>query len=229
MGRRGAEIDSPPTSAVLKLLGPCTMLAMPRLLAALLVLAVLALGLQASAAPDPEAAAPKVPAPKNLREVGDRLDELSVRIAKIVEEARKDPDTARIKLYTSYTPDQMKKTRGRVRAEDLVRWMVDPKKNFTTVRQAAQRALQEGAQFRGDPELSRGEKQGSRSKRAYFTEKHLIKHLGDDDRLARALVHDLLKKLWGTTGLPEIDRYSPLNDKTWRPAIKKWPKFLKKN
>ncbi|MDJ0520446.1 MAG: hypothetical protein QNJ90_00070 [Planctomycetota bacterium] len=194
---------------------------MRRALPTLLILAVVAVSFQASAAPSRAA-------PKNLRELGQRLDDVAVRIQNIVEEASKDPDAARIKLYSSYTPDQMKRTRGRVRAEDLVEWMLDPKKNFVTVRQAAAKALQEGAQFRGDPELSRTEKQGSKSRRAWFCEKHLIKQLAHEDRISRALVSDLLKKLWGSTGLVEITRYNPSNEKTWKPAIKAWRRYLKR-
>lgn len=197
---------------------------MRRVLFCALIAAVLALALQASAAP-----APSRPAPKNLRELGERLDDLAFRIQKIINEAGKDPDAARIKLYTSYTPDQMKKVRGRVRAENLVEWMLDPKKNFITVRRPAQRALQEGAQFRGDPELSRSEKQGTKTKRAYFCNKYLVEHLAHADRISRALVGELLRKLWGVTGLAEIDRYNPVDEKTWKPAIKKWRQYLKKN
>ena len=190
----------------------------------LLILTVVAVALPASSAPIPAR-----PTPKNLRELGERLDDLAVRIQRVIEEANKDPDAARIKLYASYTPDQMKKTRGRVRAEDLVEWMLDPTKNFKTVREAAAKAIQEGAQFRGDPELSRTDKQGSKSRRAYFCEKHLIKHLAHENRISRGLVQDLLKRLWGATGMPEIARYNPSNDKTWKPAIKKWRQYLKRH
>ena len=197
---------------------------MRRLFTLGLVVVALAFGLRASADP----ASPR-PGPKNLRELGERLVDVAGRIQKVIEEASKDPDAARIKLYVGYTPEQMKRTRGRVRAEDLVDWMVDPTKNFVTVRQPAALALQEGAQFRGDPELSRTEKQGTRSKRAAFCDKFLVRHLDHDDSVARKLVHELLKKLWGVTGLTEIDKYSPQNDKTWKPAIKKWHLYLKKN
>ena len=197
---------------------------MRRILACVLVSAVLAVSLQASAAPDAGRLAPK-----NLREVGERLDDLASRIQSIVEEASKDPDALRIEIYASYTPDQMKKTRGRVRAEDLVKWMVDPTKNFLTVREAAMKALKEGAQFRGDPDLSRSLKQGSRSRRAYFCEKFLIKHLASDNRLTRGLVHQLLTDLWGNTGITEINRYKPNIASTHKPAIRKWPRFLRRN
>jgi ketol-acid reductoisomerase len=33
----------------------------------------------------------------------------------------------------------------------------------------------------------------------------------------------------GNTGYPEINRYKPRIEATWKPAMRKWPKFLKKN
>jgi hypothetical protein len=201
---------------------------MRRVLPIVVVLAVGALALQGTAAP-----VPTRPAPKNLRELGVRLDAVAVRIQQIVEAASRDPDAARIKQYASYGPEQMKKTRGRVRAEDLVEWMLDSKKNFITVRQAAAQAILARARQRSDPELSTSEKQGSRTRLAHFCEKHLVKHLAHDSRMTRGLVHALLDALlenpWGSTGFPEIQRYGVDAEKTWRPAIKKWRLFLKKH
>ncbi len=170
------------------------------------------------------------PAPRNLREIEERLDGLARRITKLIEAANQDPDEARIRLYEGYTEPELKKTRGRVRAEDLVRYMLDPAKNFK-VRQHAWKALQAGAQFRGDPDLSKSEKQGTKSRRAWFCEKHLVKQLLNKDRLARKFVHDLLMVLWfgKRSGLPEIDRYNANDEKTWSPARKRWIRYLRKN
>ncbi len=170
------------------------------------------------------------PKPRNLREMGERLTALAIQIQKLIEVASKDPDEARIDLYRSYTPKQMKKTRGRVRAEDIVGYMLDPKKHFD-VRQKAWKALQEGAQFRGDPELSKTEKQGTKSKRAHFCERMLTKQLLHEDRIARKMVGDLLTTLWfgRRSGIAEIDRYSPTDEKTWKPARRRWNTYLRKN
>ncbi len=202
--------------------------AMRRALPIVVALALGALPLQGTAAP-----VPTRPAPKNLRELGARLDAVAVRIQQIVEAASRDPDAARIQQYVNYGPEQMKRTRGRVRAEDLVEWLLDPKKNFITVRQAAAQAILSRARLRTDPELSITEKQGSRSRLAFFCDKHLVKHLAHDSRMTRGLVHALLDallaKLWASTGLPEIQRYNVDDEKTWKPAIKKWRQFLKKH
>jgi len=178
----------------------------------------------------PKTAAVARPAPRNLREIDERLSGLARRITKLVEAARRDPDEARIKLYAGYSRDEMKKTRGRVRAEDLVAYMLAPGKDFN-VRQLAAKTLQEGAQFRGDPELSKTEKQGTKSRRAWFCDKFLAKALLSNDRFARKFAHDLLLALWFgvRSGLPEIDRYDANDQKTWAPARKRWIRYLRKN
>ncbi len=202
-----------------------------------LVLALFLLGAQpASAADEPIGVRKRMP--KNLAALEKRLDDLGSRISRLLEAANKDPAQQKIEMYKKYTPKELKKTRGRVDAEELVGFMVDKNKDFTIVRQAAMNAIYEGGAFRGDPELSDSEKSGSRTKRAHFCDKQLITYLKNlkvdgkpVDRFARKLVSDLLRKFYpgAERTHPEIRIYNQDNEKTWKSAYNAWYRFLKKN
>ena len=170
---------------------------------------------------------PKPPA--SLRELGDRLIELAKRIEKLIKEAEKDADEATIDEYMGYSTAQLKKIRGRVRAQELVGFMVDATKHID-LRTKAMQALHEGAFIRNDPELSDDEKQGSRTKRSAFCKTHLLKHLRHLNRYSRALTQQLLMKLWRPSSqvYPVIAAYKALNEDTWKPAQRAWDKFLKR-
>jgi len=170
---------------------------------------------------------PKPPA--SLRELGDRLIKLAKRIDKLIKEASKDADEARIDEYMGYSTAQLKKIRGRVRAQDLVLFMVDATKHID-LRTKAMEALHEGAAIRKDPELSEDEKQGSRTKRSAFCKTHLLKHLRHENRYSRALTQKLLLALWRPSPQvhPVITAYRALNEDTWKPAQRAWDKFLKR-
>jgi hypothetical protein len=174
---------------------------------------------------------PAPPAPAGLKELGQRLDELALRIRKLVEEANRDPAERLVDKYSGYSDDELKlRSSKRVDAEMLVDIMVDPKKNHL-LREKAQQVLLRGAQVRGDPDLSQTEKQGRQSKRAYFCDRTLVKHLRDEDAVARKLTHDLLMALWrlGAAAAPAISAYNPNDEKTWKPAYNEWKKYLRKN
>lgn len=193
----------------------------------LLVLTACALIMSGALGPLQMAAAADKKAPKGLTELGKRLTELAKDIAKLVEEANKDPDERKIDVYAKYSSQELKKLRKRLHADDLVKFMVDATKNLK-IRQKAREAIEAAAIYKGDPDLSNTEKKGTRTKRAYFCDKFLTKHLKDDNRYTRELTHLLLIKLWGSANrVPEIAAYSTANDKTWRPAIRQWGKYLR--
>ena len=171
------------------------------------------------------------PMPKSVKAIESQLGALQKRIDELVKVANRDPAELKIRIYKKYTAKQLKKTRGRVRAEDLVDFMVDAKKDFETVRKPAMDAILEGGRIRGDPDLSVSEKQGPRTKRAYFCIKKLLPYLKDDkvDRFARKLVADLLLEFYGQgKRITEIRAYNQDNENTWKSAYNAWQRFLKK-
>lgn len=172
------------------------------------------------------------PMPKTLKSLEARLGDLQRRIDKLVEAASRDAAERWIEIYRKYTPKELKKTRGRVRVKQLVGYMVDKDQNFQTVREAARKAIHDGGRFRGDPDLSDSEKQGPRTKRAYFCWKELAPYLKDEkiDRLGRKLVNDLLNQFYGQAARthPEIRIYNQDTDGTWKPAYNAWVRYLKK-
>jgi hypothetical protein len=203
----------------------------------ILVLALFVLaGRHASAADEPIGVRKRMP--KTVAALEKQLVDLGSRISRLLEAANLDPAQKKIEMYKKYTPKELKKTRGRVRAEDLVAFMVDPSRDFPTVREAAMTAIYEGGAFRGDPELSDSLKSGSRTKRAHFCDKQLLAYLKSPkvggkpvDRFSRKLVNDLLKSFYpgAERTHPEIRIYNPVKDKTWKSAHGAWYRFLKKN
>ena len=199
-----------------------------------LVLCALAWGSSTSGAAEADEApfGVRPTAPKDLKELEARLDALNARIAELMAAAQRDPAELKIAAYRKYGPKELKKTRGRIRAEDLVPLMADPTKNFTAVREAAQKAIIDGAKFKGDPDLSDTEKSGRMTKRAGFAYKELTGFLKDKDvdRLTRKLVHDLLCDLYpqARNAHPEVRAYSADGSGTWAPAYNEWRNYLKK-
>lgn len=193
------------------------------ILAASLCLALLAtfiLPVVAEAKPKP---------PTSLREVEKRLASLNRRVEALIREANRDPDERKVEEYANYTAQQLKKQRRRIRAADLVKFMLDPKKGFP-IRERCMKVIHNAAAIKGDPDLSATEKQGSRTKRSAFCTKYLVKELKNDDRYSRALTDKLLKKLWLVSHIPEIQSYSPLKSRkaTWDTALREWRKYLKR-
>jgi hypothetical protein len=164
--------------------------------------------------------------PANLEELGQRLNELAKRIDRLLAEAGKDADERKIDEYVGYSSSRLKKTRGRVRAKDLVVFMVDPSKGYA-LRQKAQKAIRMGGATRNDPDLST---EGSRTKRAQFSKTQLVKHLKHENRMSRGLVKDLLILFWSPNRVrnPEIMAYAVDKEDTWKPASKAWDQYLKK-
>ena len=173
--------------------------------------------------------AKEAPPPKSLSELGERLNELAQRIQKLIEEASKDADELKIEEYENYSSKQLKKTRGRVRAQELVAYMVDKTKNFK-VRKRAQKAIHQGGAIRNDPELSTDEKAGSRTKRSAFCKSHLLEHLQHEDRNSRGLTQELLLLFWPVSRNrnPEILAYNADREDTWKNAKRAWGKYLGK-
>ena len=203
-----------------------------RILTARFLLGCFALSLLAlPAAADDAPVGVRKPMPKSVKALETQLGTLQKRIDELVKVANRDPAELKIRIYRKYTPKQLKKTRGRVRAEDLVDFMVDKNKNYETVRKPAMDAILEGGRIRGDPDLSVSEKQGPRTKRAYFCLKKLAPFLKDDevDRVARKLVADLLLEFFGQgRRISEIRAYNQDNDNTWKSAYNAWVRFLKR-
>lgn len=186
-------------------------------------LLVLLLGLPAAARAEDDVA---TPSPANLKELGDRLERLVNNIQSLIEEAKKDPAERQIEIYNAYTKEELHFRRRDVRAALLVEFMVDSKKNFN-VRLKAKEAIHLGCYQRPDPDLSTSEKQGRRSKRAYFCDRYLIKHLRDEeDPITRKLVSELLREMWPVNNVSEITNYKVNEKKTWTPAYQAWKKFL---
>jgi hypothetical protein len=167
-------------------------------------------------------------APTSLEGLKQSLDDLARRIDAIIVEANKDPDEHDIDTYEAYSFEEMHQKKRAIRAEKLVGFMVDPEKNFN-IRQRAQKAIKEGAQFRGDPDFSRAEKHGPRSKRAYFCDKYLIDHLEHKDAKSRKLTNELLNVLWRVNSVPAIIAYDVNDKKTWSKSRKAWQRFLRRN
>lgn len=203
-----------------------------RTLTARVLLACLALSLLAlPAAADDAPVGIRKPMPKSVKALEQQLGSLQKRIDELVKVAKRDPAELKIRIYKKYGPKDLKKRRRDVRAEDLVGYMVDKTKNFETVRKPAMEAILEGGRLRGDPDLSVSEKQGPRTKRAYFCLKKLAPHLKDDetDRMGRKLVSDLLEAFYGRSrSITEIRAYNVDKDDTWKPAYNAWVKFLRK-
>ena len=176
----------------------------------------------------PAAADDKLPG--SLREMNERLAKLDKQIEALLAESKKDADLPKIIEYENYTSKQLEKTRGRVRAKDLVVFMADAPKNFK-VRERAKNAIANGAAVKSDPELSTQDKQGSRTRRSAFAKSHLVKLLRADDRSTRALTDQLLKQLFAPNrrNNPEILAYKVDKDDTHRAAVTAWNKFLAKN
>lgn len=201
------------------------------------------LGLAAPVGADEAPIGVRKPVPKSITSLEKGLGALQARIDELVKRAKQDPAELKIALYRKYTPKQMKKTRKRVRAKDLVGFMIDKSQNFETVRKPAMEALLRGSLL-GDPELSESEKQGSRSKRAAFSDKELVYILirpndktvsmgGEKieiDRMSRKLVNDLLKEWYKSAPRthPEIRIYNQDSDSTWKSAHAAWKRFLKR-
>ena len=178
-------------------------------------------------AEDPKPVKPQPPA--TLGEIEQRLGELAKRIADLVAVAKQDPDEIKIAMYAKYGPKDLKSTRGRVRAEDLVDFMSDPAKNFN-VREMAMKVLVE-ARWRPDPDLSDEEKKGPYTKRGYFFDKKVAKHLRDDDRASRKLAHELLLAYYGDAAKrlhPEIKAFKDTDVNSCKAARDAWGRFLKK-
>lgn len=165
--------------------------------------------------------------PANLEQLGRRLNELAKRIDRLLAEAGKDADERKIDEYIGYSSSKLKKTRGRVRAKELVLFMVDATKRVP-LRQKAQKAIRMGGATRNDPDLST---EGSRTKRAQFSKTQLVKHLKHENRTSRQLVDELLKLLWIVNRVrhQEIMDYDKDQESTWKAAIGGWNRYLSKN
>ena len=167
--------------------------------------------------------------PGSLKALSERLAALDKQITALLAESKKDPDEWKIREYKGYTAKQLEKTRGRVRARDLIEFMVDTSKNYN-IRRMAMEAIHEGG-IRNDPELSTQEKQGPRTKRAHFCKTQVVKLLKADDRSTRGLADELLKKFWvvNRRNHPEIMDYKADKEDTWKAAIRGWDDYLRKS
>ncbi len=165
--------------------------------------------------------------PASLKELGRSLDDLAKRIGDLITEAGKDPDERKIQVYLDYTPDQLRIKKREVHVEDLVKFMVDPKKNFN-VRIKAKDAIA-GGTLRGDPDLSRAEKKRGMSKRAWFSNQFLVANLDHEDARTRKMCKDLLDNWWrGNANVANILAYDVGEKKTWSKAKRAWTKMLRK-
>lgn len=163
--------------------------------------------------------------PANLEELGQRLNELAARIDKLLIEAAKDVDARAIDEYKNYSAKDLKK-RSRVRARDLVVFMLDSKKD-PELRRAAMKAIRNGGVTRSDPDLAL---EGSRTKRAQFCRAELLEHLRHENRRSRSLVDELLRLFWTTNKVrnPEISAFDKDKEPTWKPAWRAWKRYLLK-
>ena len=187
---------------------------------------------------DPQATAPKAarakpaplperPRPGSLRALQEGLTKLAQRIAAAIEEAARDPDEAVVACYLNYGPNELKNRKRAVRAEHLLKIMVDPT-NTPALRQRAFDALA-GGTLRGDIDLSATSSRRGMSERAYFCRSDVVEHLKDDDPEARRLTHELMMRWYRVArNVAPILAYKVDDKKTWSRAISAWQKELKK-
>jgi len=171
---------------------------------------------------------PETPRPGSLRALGRRLTKLAERISAAKEEAERDPDEILVDLYLAYGVNELKNRKRAVRAEHLLRIMVDPS-NAPALRTRAQEALADGT-LRGDIEISATSTRRGMSERAGFCRSDVVEHLKDDDAEARRKTHELLMKWYRSVGRGNaaILAYKPDDKKTWGRAISAWQKELRK-
>ncbi len=196
---------------------------MRRLALAVVCLAMLAV----PAAGDAPAAAALTGRPVGLKDVQQRLIDLSRSLDRLVAEANRDPRERRIAQYENYSSKELESTKRDVRAKDLVEWMVDPNLNFLA-RQAASKAILDGVRKSADVDLSADEKKGSMSARAWFFKEYVVEHLKHDDAKSRKLASDLLNEVWRPGGVADIVTYKVDDSKTWSKARSAWLSLLKK-
>ncbi|MDJ0520447.1 MAG: hypothetical protein QNJ90_00075 [Planctomycetota bacterium] len=163
----------------------------------------------------------------SLRALGQRMQDIALRIAKVVEQAARDPDEALIEVYLRYSVKELKNRRRQVRAKDLVAIMVDPS-NSPELREKA-RAVVQGGSLRGDIDLSPTNKKRGMTERAWFCRSEVIEHLKHDDKEARRLANTLLREWYRRVNtVPAILAYKVGDKKTWSRAHSAWNKELKK-
>ncbi len=167
------------------------------------------------------------PLPTTVREAQQRITDLSRALDRMAVEANRDPRERLITQYGAYTPQELERTRGRIRAEQIVEWMVDPALNLKTVREPAQRALVDAVLKGADPDLTTDKKSGGMTVRARFFLRMVVPHLRHDDAIARKLTSDLLKEVFRPGGVADIHAYKVDDKDTWTKAKNAWEKLLK--
>jgi hypothetical protein len=168
--------------------------------------------------------------PKSLDDLGRLITEAANRLDRLKEEAQRDPRERLVAEYLSYDTERMSKSRGRVTAEDLVSWMADDKPTTQfPFRESCARAVLRGAKMLQDVDLTQEKKRGGSTNRGYFMAKHVAPLLASDDRTSRSLALLVLRDLYGNMlSEEEIAAYNLDDKSTWRGAVGKWVRHLKK-
>lgn len=167
--------------------------------------------------------------PASLEELEQRLVRATNKLKALVEEAARDPRERKLEEYLRYSTKQMKEKK-RVRAEDIVQWMADPKADFH-LRQACKEALKKGAQLLDDPDLSSNIKKRPGTNRGYFFAKFVVPLIAEkDDRNTRTLAHALLKDIYGRVpSVPDIFNYNAdAGTSNWKKAVDAYKRHLRK-
>jgi hypothetical protein len=181
-----------------------------------------ALAVPAATAPAPN------PPPRTWRALAAKQAAAEQRLAALLDEARTDPNVAKIKAYLAYSKAQFQDVK-RVHADDLLDIVTEEKgeKIPAEVREQAALAIVADDAKRNDPDLSVEGRKLSRSPRAAFSLK-VVKLLSNADLNTRALANTILLGLWPGYTDPDIKNYDPRRKETWGKAREAWTRMLTK-
>jgi hypothetical protein len=147
-------------------------------------------------------------------------------LLRLLEQARQDPRMALVERYLSWTrPEDFTNPRREVRVARLLEFVADEEAPMP-LRERARDALKSVTQRSLDPDLSIEE---GRSKRASFSRDRLVPLLtrpGEKAEAARAFAAEILESYWHFPD-PDIQRYNPRDDATWRRAFEAYRNRLR--
>ena len=191
------------------------------------VLLGLGLLVLAGAPGEAQPTAPNLGPPKTLREARERVLGASEALERLIERANKDPRFREVEAYLAYGEKDFD-ARGRITAKQIADIMADGKASFD-VRKAAQEALLAEMPLRFDPDLMAMARRGSKRPRREFGWRVLAPMVKDSDVTTVKLTHELLTKLFGTTGHQDLRLFKPdvATVREKRKASDAWREILK--
>lgn len=155
--------------------------------------------------------------PRTAEERRAALDATERKLADLVETAKQDPRTAKVRRYLTWSrTEDFTNPKRDVFVKDLVEWLKDEDAP-ASLRDACRDALKSITQRSVDPDLSIEE---GRNRRAAFSREKLIPMLtkaGDKAESTRAYAAEILESYWHFAE-PDIARFNPKDDATWAKA-----------